>query len=137
MNKEILQTLIDKAISRSRQPKPVKKIEIKTYKDFGLKSPYKWDTAGVFITYANGARKWYVLFDYPKNEFCFGGADQFFPQDEYRKIQDQLYSLIINDRDLNMKTRLKYRVAAIKVGHDYDPNEILLQKGVYPYEDEE
>ena len=119
MNKKILQTLIDKAISRSRQPKPVKKIEIKTYKDFGLKSPYKWDTAGVFITYANGARKWHTFYK-DNNGFFLGGAHQFFPQDEYRKIQDYLYSFIIYDRSLNKKTRLKYKVAAIKAGHDYE-----------------
>jgi hypothetical protein len=134
MNKEILQTLIDKAISRSRQPKPVKKIETKTFKDFGLKSPYKWDTAGVFITYANGARKWHIFYGF--KEAFLGGPHQFFPQDEYRKIQDYLYNQVIHCRHLDMKTRLKYRVAAIKAGHDYDPNETLLQKGVYPYENE-
>ena len=130
MNKSIVKRLVDQAIARSRQPKPVKKVEYKTYKDFNLKSPYDWDIAGVAITYANDVRKWYDLFDF-RGEFVFGGAIHY----DTRKIRQDLFFMIVHDRDLNIKTRLKYQSDAIKSGFKYD-NEPLLQKGVYPYEDE-
>lgn len=130
MNKKIVKRLVDQAIARSRQPKPIKKVEYKTYKDFNLKSPYDWDIAGVSITYANDVRKWYTLFDF-RGEFVFGSAFHY----DTRKIRQDLFELIVHDRDLDMKTRLKYRSDAIKSGFKYD-DEPLLQKGVWPYENE-
>ena len=101
MNKSIVKRLVDQAIARSRQPKPVKKVEYKTYKDFNLKSPYDWDIAGVAITYANDVRKWYDLFDF-RGEFVFGGAIHY----DTRKIRQDLFFMIVHDRDLNIKSRL-------------------------------